>query len=78
LQNDENRIDVNEGMAVAIPLQRNNGAAGSVSVLWQALAKRQDFAPSTGNVTFTAGQLSAMILIYININADNENLEVTN
>lgn len=79
MQNDENRIDVSEGATVALPLQRNDGVAGAISVIWQALpgqARLQDYAPSTGTVTFSDGQQSAVILININSNADNENLEV--
>lgn len=81
MQNDENRVDASEGITIGLPLQRNDGAAGVISVLWQALpsqARLQDYAPSTGSITFIDGQQSAMILININSNADNENLEVTN
>jgi len=79
LQNDENRVDVSEGQVVSLQLERGSGAAGIVNISWQAVphqAGLQDFAPSSGQVTFNIDEQFATIFINIFNDAGVENLEV--
>ena len=78
-QNDENRIDVNEGGVILLQVGRGNAAAGIVNVSWQAVplqAGPRDYLPSGGLVTFDIDQQFATIVINIVSDADIEGLEV--
>lgn len=79
-QNDENRIDANEGETVALQLQRYNNFAGVINILWEVVphqAGLQDYSPTNGNVSFSNNQQSATVLISLLGDSQVENIEVS-
>ena len=79
-QSIENRYDTYEGVGrIQLPLFRNVGSFGAVSVSWQASpreATNNDFSPAGGTVHFLEGQDEAVIEILIDDDSVAENLEV--
>ena len=79
-QNIENRLDTYEGVGrIQLPLFRNIGSFGAVSVSWQASpreATNNDFSPAGGTVHFLEGQNEAAIEILITDDSMAEDLEV--